>query len=301
MKNRLYFIPAAVIVVSLLFVGTFCDLQISQAIVHLDNPFSHFMAGFTVMPVSVVLGFILGTLFKMVTNKQYKKAWQNIILCVISFGLLIGGAYFLGDHFTSYHAYNIKTLRPLLNIAFGLAMMIPGYILGYIFYDKMNHKHIFKTYILIVATVVFLIAFIEISKVLFPRVRYTSVVKLLNEEGVNYFRPWYLTDFSLSKEFVTSKGLVSPEEIKSFPSGHSNMGIAATFTLMFIPKFFPKLKGKEVYFFYGGFLFFLLVAFSRIYIGAHYLSDTMFAGTVALLVYFISNEIYLRKIQGGLL
>ena len=297
MKNRLYFIPAAAIVVSLLFVGTFCDLQISQALVHLDNGFSHFMAGFTVMPVSVVLGFILGTLLKMVTNKQYKKVWQNIILCVISFGLLIGGAYFLGDHFTSYHAYNLKTLRPLLNIVFGLVMMIPGYILGYIFYDKMEHKNIFKTYILIVATVVFLIVFVMLIKSLFPRLRYTSVVRL----GYEYFRPWYLTDFSLNKQFVADHNLIDPEEIKSFPSGHSNIGMAAAFTLMFIPKFFPKLKDKEVYFFYGGFFFFLLVAFSRILIGAHYLSDTMFAGTLALLVYFISNEIYLRKIQGGLL
>ena len=292
MKNRLFFIPALAVTLTLLIVGTFLDFNISSSIVQLDNGFSHFMAAFTVVPVGVTLGFMLGTLFKMVINKQYKKVWQNIILCVISFGVLIGGSYFLGDHVTSYHAYNITNLKPLFNILFGLVMMVPGYLLGYFFLEKINNKHLFRTYLIIVITILFMVALIEVIKICFPRLRYTSVVVL----GKDYYRAWYNTDFSLNKEFVEKWSLVNSEEIKSFPSGHSNMGISAAFIMMFIPKLVKKVEGKEVYFFYGGFLFFLLVAFARIFIGAHYLSDTMFAGTLALLVYFISNEIYLRKL-----
>lgn len=290
MKNRLLFIPAGVIVLTLLIVGSFCDLSIAQALFHQDNGFSHFMAGFTAVPLGIGLGFILGTLFKMVRNHEYQKKWQNILLCAISFIGLVAGFYFIGEHFTSYHAYN---LNKWLSFLFGALSVVPGYLLGYFLYEKMDHKNLIKRYLLIVITILIMIALIEGLKILFPRLRYTSIINLGNE----YYRPWYLTDFSLNKQFVIDHQLIDNEEIKSFPSGHSNMGLAAAFMMMFIPKFFPKFKNKEVYFFYIGFLFFLLVAFARILIGAHYLSDTMFASTLGLLVYFIGNDIYLRKIN----
>lgn len=289
MKNRYLFIPAGVVVLTLLIVGSLCDLTIAQGLYWANNGFSRFMAGFIMLPIGEGLGFLLGTLFKMVTNHEYKKKWQNILLVTISFLGLIGGSFFLGTHFTSYHSYNLNIWYSIL---FGIVMAVPGYIAGYFLYEKMNHKDLIKTYILIGVSVFFMIAFIEVTKIIFPRLRYTSVLELGNE----YYRPWYLTDFSLNKEFVKIHGLINNEEIKSFPSGHSQAALATAFVAMFIPKFFPKFKGKEVYFFYGGFLFFLIAALARMLIGAHYLSDTMFAGTTALLVYFIANEIYLRKI-----
>lgn len=290
MKNRYLFIPVGVVILTLLIVGSLCDLSVAKALYLADNGFSHFMAGFIMVPLGELLCFPLGTLFKMVTSHEYKKKWQNFLLTFISFAGLIGGGIFLGTHFTSYHAYNLHIAYSIL---FGAVMSVPGYVAGYFLYDKMDHKNIIKTYILIGAAVLFAVAFIEITKIIFPRLRYTSVVKLGDD---SLFRPWYLTDFSLNKEFVKIHELVDNEEIKSFPSGHSQAAFASAFVMTFIPKFFPKFKGKEVYFFYGGFFFFLIAALSRILIGAHYLSDTMFAGTVAMLVYFIANEIYLRKI-----
>ncbi|MCQ2795140.1 MAG: phosphatase PAP2 family protein [Bacilli bacterium] len=290
MKNRYLFIPAGVVVLTLLIVGSLCDLTIARGIYWADNGFSHFMAGFAMLPLAECSGFILGTLFKMVTNHEYKKKWQNILLTVISFAALIGGGFFFGTHFTSYHAYNLSKWYAII---FGAIMIVPGYIAGYFLYDKMDHKNLIKTYILIGVSILFMVAFIEVTKIIFPRLRYTSIVKIGDD---SLFRPWYLTDFSLNKEFVKAHDLVDNEEIKSFPSGHSQAAFATAFAVMFIPKLFPKFKGKEVYFFYGGFVYFLIIALSRMLIGAHYLSDTMFAGTIALLVYFISNEIYLRKI-----
>lgn len=290
MKNRLFFIPAGVIVLALLITGSLCDLTIAKAIFTPDNAFSHFMAGFAMVPMGFMLGFILGNLFKMVVNHEFKKVWQNIILCIVIFLGAIIGIYIIGSQFTSYHAYN---LNKGLSFLFGMISIVPGFLFGYFFYEKMNHKRLFKTYLLVAITILLLVGAVEGTKMILPRLRYTSVVALGDD---SLFRPWYLTDFSLNKQWVLDHHLVDAEEIKSFPSGHSNAALATSFALMFVPKLFPKFKGKEVVFFYIGFTFFLLVAFSRMLIGAHYLSDTMFAGTVALLVYFISNEIYLRKI-----
>lgn len=290
MKNRLFFIPAGVIVLALLIAGSLYDLTIAKALFHPDNAFSHFMAGFAMVPIGFMLGFILGNLFKMVVNREYKKVWQNVLLCVISFVGAIIGIYIIGSQFTSYHAYN---LNKWLSFLFGMISVVPGYLFGYFFYEKMNHKRLLKIYALVGLTVLLLVAAVEVTKMILPRLRYTSVVALGDD---SLFRPWYLTDFSLNKQWVLDHHLIDAEEIKSFPSGHSNAALATSFALMFVPKLFPRFKGKEVVFFYIGFIYFLLVAFSRMFIGAHYLSDTMFAGTVALLVYFISNEIYLRKI-----
>ena len=70
MKNRLFFIPAGVIVLALLITGSLCDLTIAKAIFTPDNAFSHFMAGFAMVPMGFMLGFILGNLFKMVVNHE---------------------------------------------------------------------------------------------------------------------------------------------------------------------------------------------------------------------------------------
>mgnify|MGYP003308862805 CR=1 FL=1 len=81
MKNRYLFIPAGVVVITLLITGSLCDLEIAQALFHANNGFSRFLAGFPTFPIGIVLGFILGTLLKMVVNKEYKKnIMKKIIL-----------------------------------------------------------------------------------------------------------------------------------------------------------------------------------------------------------------------------
>ena len=82
-------------------------------------------------------------------------------------------------------------------------------------------------------------------------------------------------------------------EFRSFPSGHSILSISMVFILPSMSWFFPKLKEKKILLGVIGLLFSMIVMFTRLILGAHYLSDVSagaIIGTVLALIYtFIQN------------
>ena len=88
---------------------------------------------------------------------------------------------------------------------------------------------------------------------------------------------------------------MTSEEFKSFPSGHSG---TAAIVMMFLPYmsiFFPKLKGNETLFFYIGFGWTLVMMFSRMLCGAHYLTDTCMGALIVLIVFFAVHVFTVKK------
>ena len=65
--------------------------------------------------------------------------------------------------------------------------------------------------------------------------------------------------------------------------------------LSYASMFFKQLKGKETLLFYIGFAWTLLMGFSRMLVGAHYLSDVCMGALIVTVVYYITNEIALKK------
>jgi membrane-associated phospholipid phosphatase len=59
--------------------------------------------------------------------------------------------------------------------------------------------------------------------------------------------------------------------------------------------FFKKLKGKETMMFYIGFSWTLLMMFSRMLVGAHFLTDTCMGALIVVVVVYIGHEIATRK------
>lgn len=94
------------------------------------------------------------------------------------------------------------------------------------------------------------------------------------------FSPWYIP-----------QGFNSNEEFKSFPSGHvANAALILFITLL--PSFIPaweKHKTKLKFVAYG---WVILVALSRIVMGAHFISDVAVGFIVTLLVYLFFSKVY---------
>ena len=112
------------------------------------------------------------------------------------------------------------------------------------------------------------------------------------------FTPWYIINGSSSK-LAAALG-VDSTFFSSFPSGHT-AAAGICYSIMFLPAFIEKLNNKKT-----RWLFILvptlitgLVAFSRICVGAHYMSDVLFGGTFAFLssiiAYLIVCKIYKKK------
>jgi len=295
MKNRLYFIPVVIIVLTLFVVASIFDLQISTSIANNLNGFSKFFASIATLPVAIFFSFASASILKL-TLTRYKNVRKlyKVFLFIYAIGLYVGSIALFGLT-VSRHAY---TFNAGLGILVGFVSMSPIAYLTYRFFDKFDSPNLFKIIIFMSVVILFSQGSIEGFKIFVPRVRYLAV----SEFGNSLYRPWY--DPSISKEvadFIKAWGKERSYEncIKSFPSGHSNFAFLSSFILLMLPSVF-KLEKIEKYrhiLFYCGIFYYFLIAFSRIYGGYHYLSDTMFSGLYSLGVVYIANEIYLRKIE----
>ena len=150
-------------------------------------------------------------------------------------------------------------------------------------------------------SVIFVIALLPagfLIKLVIHRPRYRYAVRCGLTDYCNWWQP-----FSQYKDFISTdehkyiiEGFeITKEEFKSFPSGHSGTGMILAMYLPFASYFFPKLKGKETFLFYGGAAFGFLMMFSRLLVGAHYLTDTCMGSLIVMVVFYVVNEFAYRK------
>lgn len=95
------------------------------------------------------------------------------------------------------------------------------------------------------------------------------------------FMPWWQPGKALRDTLVAAG--VAAEEFKSFPSGHT-ANASSLMLLCLLPMLRPKLTAKQTILFLIGFSWTVLVAASRIIMGAHYLTDTIAGFAVGLMM-----------------
>lgn len=120
----------------------------------------------------------------------------------------------------------------------------------------------------------------EISKIFWGRERFRM---LLEENNFDNFTPWY-----------KPQGTTSNNEFKSFPSGHTS-GAGISYLAMFLPLVSDKLKNKTKLYFIAPFVYTSVVAFTRLVMGAHFLSDVTVGGMIAFTCVVIAMAIVDKK------
>ena len=116
---------------------------------------------------------------------------------------------------------------------------------------------------------------INLIKVPWGRVRMRQIYKT----SESYFTPWWQAGSTLKKKLMAEG--VSSDEFRSFPSGHTACAACA----MLIGLLPTLRKGKEKrtrLLFILGCLWAAAVAISRIWMGAHFLTDVTMAWLIAL-------------------
>ena len=104
------------------------------------------------------------------------------------------------------------------------------------------------------------------------------------------FQPWWVIGSEMKDTLMTMG--VAAEEFKSFPSGHSG-NAACALLLSILPLICSRLKGKETMLMASGILITLMVAGSRIVMGAHFLSDI----TVGMGITFLVEAVLIHQID----
>ena len=257
-------------------IGTFFDYQISAALFSRNNGFGLFMAAVGEWPGYAMLSFFGGFTF-MLAFKYYRKYIYGIGLMVgsvIAFGC---ASYFLGKAVFSVNAYNMPEKTLTLGLLIGVLTMIPPLLAGGYFGFKAINKDLWKISFSVLLTIAVAIGIVTIVKHIPHRPRF----RLVTSNSEVDFYPWYIINKDYD-HFVKDL-MIGKEEFKSFPSGHIGIS-AAMFLSVYIPTLLEMKKPEKIrnIFFYVSCVYILLLAYTRILVGAHYLSDVCGGGIITI-------------------
>ena len=264
-------------------IGTFLDEQVSKALFHRDDTFGLLVSSVGTLPGYLLFSFIGGGFLSIALKKQYKIGWTVVfyVLCAACLALTI---VFAGREFFGVNGFNIPSIKwvgYMIVVPFALATTY----LGYYLINKTERKGVWIV-LVISAFFIFmaLVPGVTLLKSIFHRPRYRSIT--LYDEIT--FHNWYQPCKNY-KDLMSITGLTS-EEFKSFPSGHAG-GSALTIMFALLVPYFVKGQDKiQLPLLYGSFVWVILVSFSRILVGAHFLSDISMGSILTVTMIICANE-----------
>lgn len=295
LKKRIHFLIVIGVLLIGFVVGSFLDLPINETLFSKNNGFGLWMASFGVYPCYAGLAFIGGGLLSTTLKRKELPLLAKIISYGLSAASYVMSVYLCGRELPSVNGYNVPDLA-ILSYAI-CAVLFGGVYAGAFFVCKKGDERQLWTVLMIMA-VIFIVSLLPagfVIKLIFHRPRYRYLVR----GEIVTFKNWWemfpqyksFLDGTYSYEGYT----IVKEEFKSFPSGHSGTGMIMAMFLPYASYFFPKLKGKELLLFYIGVTWGLVMMFSRLLVGAHYLTDTCMGSLIVMVVYFVVNEFSERK------
>ena len=293
MKKRYHLLIIIGVLLVGFIIGSFLDLQINQAIYSDGNHFGLIMASFGVYPCYAGLAFIGGGFLSTTLRRKDLAVIWKIVSFVLSAAAYAMAIYLCGKEWPSTNGYNVPHLYWLSYLI--AAIVFAGvYVWAFFVCKKGDAKHLWT--ILLVMTAIFTIALLPagfVIKLFIHRPRYRLAVR----GGVTAFYNWWQM-FPEYKKYIDTEvfgQVITKEEFKSFPSGHSGTGMIMAMFLPFATFFFPKLKGKEIMLFYIGAAWGFLMMFSRLLVGAHYLTDTCMGSLICMVTFYVVNEFAIHK------
>ncbi|MCR5332785.1 MAG: phosphatase PAP2 family protein [Bacilli bacterium] len=295
-------IIAACIVVAILVLGGIFDYKLTSAVYVPGNEswFGIVGAALVELPVCLGLGFAGGSL--IFCRYKGKKVWEVFSIVIGALAILVS-YYFVYDTFNDIskdiirmqeHASVIKIL------AVFFAFIMEGLFVGLAALGRFKwgfDQH--DMFILGIAMIIIAAASAIVSngmKFLWSRPRPRYIFTLDDPEAA--FHPlWKLDPFKSITASIKDKSFKS-NNLKSFPSGHTVYAGTAMFVLPYIACCSPKVRDDRrimVALFYVGMLWCILAGLSRVYAGAHFLSDTAAGFGTTLLVGSLINYLLLFR------
>lgn len=301
-KSNLKFIVIFLVLAILMVVGTFFDLQITagvalipEGVYYSQNFFAVFFEIFGEMPVYILPSLALGVIFQYITKvSDYKKSTKTLLIILIVIGLI--GLNYYGSHkllkYFNIHINRIMvsgTIKFILEVGLGVCFAAIWFMLSSLVKPKYL-KSLAICSLIVVFTAILSQGLTQVIKPLFGRARY----RLMNVTGdFSEFTRWYQLGIGKSVSPTQIAMGIEKDGYKSFPSGHTTAA-AIVLTLMSLPYLFNFDKMRSRLISFVTILFTVIVAFSRLVMGAHYLTDVTFATIITLTCYLISQTVVFK-------
>ena len=232
-----------------------------------SNPFCLFIEGMGEMPARLICP-IAGTLIFYIGEK--------LPLKIFGFIVSLGGSAYAGYHISYYFFPD----NPNWWFGWGMGLFI-GLIVLYLGQFIAVEEDLKKAFLVLSfagLVVLFVhLGFVEVMKAVWGRVRFRELLKLGSYEA---FTPWYKIN-----------GITGS---RSFPSGHTG-GASMSYLLMYFPFVSKKWAKRRYLCFIIPLAYTGMVAFTRLVVGAHYLSDVTMGGTIGFTVTIIAMAIIDKK------
>jgi membrane-associated phospholipid phosphatase len=270
------FITAGIVFAILAVIFFFYDLDISKFMVQ-KEPWFIFKLLAAVGEFPIYVGPILfGVIYGFTSDSKKEKLLFHMIGLIMTY---VGLTRITKGVFSEIYGSELGTLQYVLLPIVSLLI----YVLIYITIEKVDEDKLIKLRDLaLLSILVSALSFIIVSGVKFVwgRPRYWSLSE----------------DFSEYKNCLSISGLnngLEGNQNRSFPSGHTNSASC----IMIVPFFINRLTNKKwirissLILCYG---YILLVAISRICVGAHYASDVLFGFAINCMC-FTFVYIFLKK------
>lgn len=184
----------------------------------------------------------------------------------------------------------------------GVLIAVPALFAAKLFSEetlKKLVKFIFATAVaLVVANVLIMIIKTPIGRMRFRAINSTLGQGMIDRDMVQGYTPWYKINGQPNEgvlaAYESTYGVT--DAFKSFPSGHT-CSAGTVYALMMLPDLFEfkRKKGAKLACWIVPIVYVALVAISRIMVGAHYMSDVTFGGTIAFVCIMIAREIIVLK------
>jgi membrane-associated phospholipid phosphatase len=281
-QTKLYISIVVTILFVLIVCGSIWDFEIANAVyigqTPSENAFGIIFSYIGVIPTFVgwsFLGASILCLSRRVEN-TVKRRWL-IALSVLLFTLSF--FYFCNTLYLS----NATSFEVHFAVAYsiGLAILFIFAYLGYRLAQSSKDSELLKKVLFLVAVSLLTLLIISITKELMCRPRFRFV---LDADNVDYFKNWWES----GREIKASLGMgMESDEFASLPSGHSAYSMFAIFIFPVLADYVFALKKFKAHLFAFGFIWWTMTAFSRLTVGAHYLSDVAIAGLVTIFSYLV--------------
>lgn len=240
--------------------AAFFDLQLDIQLNAPENPVALWFRNTGEIPCRLICP-LAGTVLFYTCDKLWQKAAGALIA--------LGGSAYLGYYIGKYFFVDeYKTAFSLLwGVGFGVVALLAG---SWIQIPESAKRPLRTLAVLGIAVMAIQLLTVEGLKYLWGRVRFRD---LLAAGSYSDFTPWYHIN-----------GINGN---KSFPSGHT-AGAGMSFLIMLLPCAFDKWKNKKALCFWAPFVYTCTVAFTRLMMGAHYLSDVTIGAVISFSIVLLA-------------
>jgi len=276
------------IFVATFILGSFVDLQLSESIFSANNTFGIIMSTIGTIPGYMMFAFLGGGCIALALTRGYKTPYKVILFICAVAGLGLS-TYFSGREFFGPNGFN--TGKVWIGYLIALPIMCGVEFLGYYLMKKSNRPYLWLVLAIIAVAMFFaLVPGVTLLKNIFHRPRFRSIVGV-NDERL-YFHSWW--ERCKNYKFLMSELNLSKEEFKSFPSGHAGASLCSILFAMLLPYIDEKYEKISLPLFCSGVAWSILICFTRILVGAHFLSDVSMGAILTAVFALIANEVLIN-------